>query len=206
MQGEPALELLVQRGGYWLLHANHVAVWVLAAAASVLLMSRALLLLRLTPQAAAAVALPERPRLSALAAVFAAAALGSGYLAVRPDPEFYRTVAQQAMVSGNCRQAAAHLEVLLAWGHEDVRRDLATCYLVLARPAEAAAMAEAALARGGDAELDLRLLAARGRLAAGDPVGAARHLEQAAARESDPARRQALLERAAELRRLDSSR
>lgn len=171
-------ERAVQNGGFWLVHFNYVAFWVLLALALLLLG------LRLVEQRVAlrrAGLTSGAPSWAAWggAAALALASLPTAYMAVRPDETFYTTVANGAFESGDCREAAEYYGLLVEWGSADLlaHSRLAACQLRLGRlEAGLRTLAAARRLPGGDAP-GLRGLAARALEVLGRPREAAVELE-----------------------------
>ena len=181
MSWEQWAEVAVHNGGFWLAHLNYVAFWVLLALAAGLLALR-LALQHVVLRRRGMAALAGRWPAAAVAAALLPVSIGTGYMAVRPDPAFYGTIAGKAFETGDCRKAVEYYAPLAEWGSRDldVYARLAACHVQAGR-FERALQAIAAARRlpGGD-RTDLRVWAARALEATGRWDEAARELEAAA--------------------------
>jgi len=191
-------EVTVHNGGFWLAHLNYVAFWVLVALAAGLLALR-LALQHVVLRRRGTAALAGRWPAAAVAAALVPVSIGTGYMALRPDPAFYGTIAAKAFESGDCRKAVEYDTPLAEWGSRDVDvyGRLAACQVQSGRFERALeAIAAARRLPGGD-RTDLRVWAARALEATGRWDEAARELEAAAgALPAGPDRDALLLERA----------
>jgi tetratricopeptide (TPR) repeat protein len=204
MTWEPAVELAIQRSGFWFIHLNRVAFWVLAALAAFLLALRFLGLRFGRGAFAASVrSYPTPRRLEWYGGGALLAFVCASYLALRPDPYFYSTLGRAALAQGDFGRARRYFEPLVAWGSRDpeVFMGLGISELQLGRPRAAATTMDRAIQLGVETSRAhlLRAYAAR-RL--GEREQEVAHLRRAFALEADPAQR-SVLER--ELRALGVS-
>jgi hypothetical protein len=176
---EQWFEVAVHNGGFWLAHLNYVAFWVLLALSAGLLSARMALQHVVLRRNGLRPVVAGRWPAAAIAAALLPVSVGTGYMAVRPDPGFFGTIADKAFEAGDCRKAVEYYAPLADWGSRDldVYARLAACHLQLGRGDRALkAIATARRLPGGDRP-DLRVWSARALEAAGRWDEAARELE-----------------------------
>ncbi len=202
MTWEKRIEVLVHNGGFWLSHINYVTLWVLLSLAligiALRLMLREIVLRRLA-QAEESATRHSALRIILVVVLLAFSSL-SGYMAVRPDPVFYETIAGSSFEAGDCRRAVEFYSPLVAWGSENLKAHLrlADCELQLGLLEDGLqTLVTARRLPGGDTP-SLRLWAARALAGLGQWSQAAQELETALLT-ADPGPERAQIERELEM-------
>ena len=204
MSWEAAVELAVQRAGFWLIHLNRVAALVLVALVSLLFFCRMALLRLSRGRLAGRVAgYPPLPRLDGMLLLSGGLLAVSGYWALKPDEAFYRTVGGAAFAENDFRRAITFYEPLVHWGSRtpDVYHKLGRSYLALGRCRPALSVLDRAFALPGGESADARVLSAVGHECVGDVPRALSDLERALALSRVPEQQEAIRAHAEGLRR-----